>query len=232
MIQPVSGLAGGLDRDRAAQGTYTSRTSYRPAPVTLQIRRAAKGWICKFAATARWGPVAAPCHGAGGWGRKEGTDFTEGQMAHANDETGFWSEAFGPRRRRGVCGPARRCWFCRDRRAGAGGEDPGADVGRWPATLQTLAVLMIGATYGLRLGVVTLLGYLALGAGFAAHATLVGGAPGWTPLHRAAPRIWPLFRRPDLWATWWASSPRAAVMGALARRRLGPQRGRRWPGRC
>lgn len=33
-----------------------------------------------------------------------------------------------------------------------------------PATLQTLAVLSIGAAYGVRLGGVTLLGYLALGA--------------------------------------------------------------------
>ncbi len=33
-----------------------------------------------------------------------------------------------------------------------------------PATLQTLAVLLIGATFGLRLGVVTLLTYIALGA--------------------------------------------------------------------
>lgn len=33
-----------------------------------------------------------------------------------------------------------------------------------PATLQTFAVLMIGASYGMGLGIATLLGYLALGA--------------------------------------------------------------------
>ncbi len=39
-------------------------------------------------------------------------------------------------------------------------------VPMWPVpmTLQTLAVLLIGTTYGVRLGLVTLLGYVALGA--------------------------------------------------------------------
>lgn len=45
-----------------------------------------------------------------------------------------------------------------------------------PVTMQTFAVLVIGAAYGTRLGVVTLLGYLALGA--AGFAVFTGGGAG------------------------------------------------------
>ena len=55
-------------------------------------------------------------------------------------------------------------------------------VPMWPVsiTMQTFAVLTIGAAYGLRLGVITILGYLAVGFGFAAFAQVTTGTAGWT----------------------------------------------------
>ncbi|KPP87205.1 MAG: ECF-type biotin uptake system component BioY [Rhodobacteraceae bacterium HLUCCA08] len=151
---------------------------------------------------------------ARGLGQERGTDFTEGQMAHAMTN-GVLVEAFGPRGGAGLrtrqavlvlAGIAALVLAAKIR------------VPMWPvpATLQTLAVLMIGATYGLRLGVVTLLGYLALGAGFAAHATLVGGAPGWTPFTGSAADL-AYFAGPTMgYLVGFVAA--AAVMGALARR--------------
>ena len=56
-------------------------------------------------------------------------------------------------------------------------------VPMWPVsmTMQTFAVLTIGAAYGAGLGLVTLLAYLALGLGLAAYSQLVAGGAGWTP---------------------------------------------------
>ena len=79
-------------------------------------------------------------------------------------------------------------------------------VPMWPVpmTLQTLAVLLIGTSYGARLGVVTLLGYVALGA--AGVAVFAGDAAGLAYL--AGPTGGYL-------AGFVAA---AALMGALARR--------------
>lgn len=55
-------------------------------------------------------------------------------------------------------------------------------VPMWPVsiTMQTFAVLTIGAAFGLRLGVVTILGYLAVGFFLAAVAQATTGEAGWT----------------------------------------------------
>ena len=81
-------------------------------------------------------------------------------------------------------------------------------VPMWPVpiTLQTFAVLTIGAAYGLRLGLITLLGYVALGA--AGVAVFAGDSAGFA--YMAGPT--------GGYLAGFAAA--AALMGALARRGL------------
>ncbi|HGG06416.1 MAG TPA: biotin transporter BioY, partial [Aliiroseovarius sp.] len=81
-------------------------------------------------------------------------------------------------------------------------------VPMWPVpiTLQTFAVLTIGAAYGLRLGLITLLGYVALGA--AGVAVFAGDSAGLA--YMAGPTGGYLV----------GFAAAAALMGALARRGL------------